>query len=418
MDIAISKKKTPNLKRFAWIAVASVAGLFVVQQLVHLARADFSVKEDSMVIAEVNRGKFTVAVRGTGLLVPDNIQWLSANVEAKVEKLLVKAGSFVRTGDLIAILSNPQLVQQLEEIQWELEAQQAETTASRIAQESSLLEQKSNMLNAKLNYESSLLKSNAQAQLYKQSTGAVSKLDYERTLLETSQFKQRWAIGEERYKKMQENLVAQNNARLARLNKTKKTLERIEQQVEGLRVLATMDSVVQDIALEPGQQILVGSNIAKLAQQDSLIAELQIPEIQIRQVKVGQKVIVDTRNNKIEGLISRIDPAVINGNVQVDVNFTQPLPSDARSDLSVDGEIKIAEMQDTLHVDRPLFAQSQSRSALYRLTDDGQFAERISVTLGYGSVNQIEIIEGLAVGDKIIISDPTSWETYSKIRIN
>lgn len=418
MDIAISKKKKSHLRRFAWIVLAGIFGSFLVQQLIHLANADFSVKEDSMVIAEVNRGKFTVSVRGTGILVPDNIQWLSANVEAKVEKLLVKAGSFVRTGDLIAILSNPQLVQTLEENQWELEAQLAETTASRIAQESSLLEQKSNMLNAKLNYESSLLKSNAQTQLIKQSTGAVSKLDFEKTLLETSQFKQRWAIAEERYKKMQENLVAQNNARLARLNKTKKTLERIEQQVEGLRVLATIDSVVQDIALEPGQQILVGSNIAKLAQQDSLIAELQIPEIQIRDVQVGQRVIVDTRNNKIEGLVSRIDPAVINGNVQVDVSFVDALPSDARSDLSIDGEIKIAEIEDTLHVDRPLFAQSQSRSALYRLTDDGEFAERVSVTLGHGSVNQVEVIEGLSVGDKIIISDPTGWESYSKIRIN
>lgn len=418
MDIAISKKKTPKLKRFVLIVAAGAIILLVVRQLLLLSQADFSVNEDSMVIAEVNRGKFTVSVRGTGVLVPDNIQWLSANVDAKVEKLMVKAGRFVRTGDLIAILSNPQLVQQLEETQWELEAQQAESTASRISQESSLLEQKANMLNAKLNYESSLLKSNAQAQLFKQSTGAVSKLDYEKTLLETSQFKQRWAIGEERYTKMQENLVAQNNARSARLNKTKKTLERIEQQVEGLRVLATMDSVLQEIALEPGQQILVGSNIAKLAQQDSLIAELQIPEIQIREVRVGQKVVVDTRNNKIEGIVSRIDPAVINGNVQVDVSFTDVLPPDARSDLSVDGEIKIAEIMDTLHVNRPLFAQSQSRSALYRLTDDGQFAERISVTLGHGSVNQIEVIEGLAAGDKIIISDPTSWETYSKIRIN
>ncbi len=418
MDITIEKKKTRNSKKFVFIALLTLPVLFAANYLWFLSQADFSVNQKSMVFAQVTQGQFTVSVRGTGVLVPDNIQWLSANVDAKVLRVAVKAGNVVFNGDLIAVLSNPQLEQTLEENQWELEAQQAEATAARIAQESSLLEQKANMLNAKLDYESSSLKSDAQAKLFKQATGAVSKLDYEKTLLETSQFKQRWAIAKERYKKMQENLVAQNNARQARLNKTSKSLERIQHQVDSLLVRATMDSVVQEMPLEPGQQIVVGTNIAKLAQQDSLIAELQIPEIQIRQIAIGQRVIVDTRNNKIEGKVSRIDPAVINGNVQVDVIFSEALPGDARSDLSVDGEIKIAEIASTLHVERPLFAQSQSKSSFYKLTEDGDFAERIAVTVGYGSVNRIQIIDGLDSGDKIIISDPTSWETYDKIRIN
>ena len=162
----------------------------------------------------------------------------------------------------------------------------------------------------------------------------------------------------------------------------------------------------------------MGANIAKLAQQDSLIAELQVPELQIRNVVIGQRVIIDTRNNKVAGEVSRVDPAVVNGNVQVDVKFVGDLPKDARPDLTVDGEIKIAELTDTLYVNRPIFAQSQSSTALYKISDDGDFAERISAKLGQGSVNQIQILEGLNVGDKIIISDPSSWENYQKIRID
>ena len=417
MDIAIKKKTIKPIHFWLWPLLLLLAVL-AIRQLLFLSKADFSISNKSIVVAEVNRGQFTVSVRGAGVLVPDNIQWLSANVEATVERVAVKAGRIVKAGELIAVLSNPQLVQELEESQWELAAQEAETNAARTAQESNLLEQKSAVLDAKLNFESSQLKLAAQSQLYKQGSGAVSKLDYDQTMLETSQFEQRWIIAAEQFGKMKENLVAQNNARKARLNKIRKSVERIQQQVDSLNVTASIDSVVQEMPLEPGQRIMMGSKIAKLAEQDSLIAELKIPEIQIRNVAIGQRVVIDTRNNKIDGVVSRIDPAVINGNVQVDVVFNVQLPDDARADLSVDGEIKIAEVNDTLYVSRPLFSQSQSRTGIYRLNKDGDFAERIMVSLGHGSANEIEVIKGLIAGDKIIISDPTSWETYDKIRID
>ncbi len=237
-------------------------------------------------------------------------------------------------------------------------------------------------------------------------------------MLETKQFKARWNIQQSIWQTMTENIVAQNNARNSRLKKMHKTLERAEQQVKNLKIYASLDSVVQEVAVEPGQRISMGSNLAKLAQQDSLIAELQIAELLIDEVRIGQKVTIDTRNNKVAGVVSRVDPAVVNGTVQVDVSFTGPLPSDARPDLSVDGEIKITDIADTLFVSRPVFAQSQSKSTLYKLTDEGDFAERVKVILGKGSVNQIQILEGLSLGDKVIISDPSNWQNFEKIRIN
>jgi multidrug efflux pump subunit AcrA (membrane-fusion protein) len=418
MDINRAKSKKNKIAQYYPWALALLPVFFAVKYLIFLSQADFSVDSDNMVFGEVKQGEFVVSVRGTGVLVPDHVQWLAASVNARVERLVVKAGKYVKQGELIVVLSNPQLVQMLDETLWELEALEAETVAAKVAQESSLLNQKSETFNSKLNYESSKLKQDAQEQLFRQKTGAVSKLDYEKTRLETKQHEQRWEINEERYVKMQENLIAQNNARGARLNKMKKILERVQQQIEDLNVYATMDSVVQEVPLEPGQQIPMGTNIAKLARQDSLIAELQIPEAQIRSVALGNRVVIDTRNNKVEGIVTRIDPAVTSGNVQVDVEFTQALPTDARPDLTIDGEIMIAEMDNTLHVNRPIFAQSQSHSSLYKLSSDGKFAERVPVTLGLGSVNQIQIVEGLNLGDKIIISDPTSWESYQKIRIN
>lgn len=386
--------------------------------LLLLSQADFSISRDIMVYDEVKRGEFSVSVRATGVLVPDDIRWLSASVGARVERVVVKAGRVVHKGDLIIELSNVQLVQLLEETQWELEAVTAENQASKVAQKAAILLQKSVMLNARLNYQSSQLKLDAQSELFHSKTGAVSKLDYERTRLETIGLKQRWKIQQDILQTNNENMQAQDNARSSRINKMKKTLERAQQQVNNLMIYASIDSVVQEVAVEPGQRIAMGSNLAKLARQDSLIAELQVPELMISDVAIGQRVIVDTRNNKVLGVVSRVDPAVVNGNVQVDVEFSTTLPDDARPDLSVDGEIKIAEIVDTLYVNRPIFAQSASKATLYKINDKGDLAQRVSVKLGKGSVSQIQIIEGLDLGDKVIISDPSSWDSHQTIRIN
>ena len=383
-----------------------------------LLQADIVIDNDTLVYGEVKQGQFSISVRGAGLLVPDKIKWLAASVDGHVERVVVKPGKAVQKGELIIELSNPRLKQLQEETKWELEAMIAESKASKAEQKSGLLFQKARMLDAKLNYKSSQLRLDAQQELFNNKTGAVSKIDYEKTKLETQQFKQRWQIQEEVLHSMTDNIVVQDNARNSRINKMQKTLERAEQQVKDLMIYASLDSVVQDVAVEPGQRVNMGSNLAKLAQQDSLIAELQVAELLIGEVKLGQQVTIDTRNNKVNGVVSRVDPAVVNGNVQVDVTFTEQLPTDARPDLSVDGEIKITDIADTLYVSRPIFSQRQSNSTLYKLSSDGNIAQRTQVRLGKGSSNQIQVIEGLSVGDRIITSDSSSWQTYQKIRIN
>jgi multidrug efflux pump subunit AcrA (membrane-fusion protein) len=416
MDIRLEPQK-PRLRKHHWLLVlAALVVIFSGYYLWYLGQADISVDANSLVFDEVKRGNFTFSVRGTGLLVPDNIEWLSASVEGTVVKRAVKPGHAVKKGDVIVELSNPRLVQQLAEAQWELAALEAELSAADVVLASSLQQQKSNLLNARLDVETSELEFSARAELMK--TGAVSRLDYNRTRLALDQAQQRLQTHQHQLDKMEESFTAQRNAHSARLNQHKQRVAIIQQQVNDLQITATMDSVVLELPPVSGQRVMMGDNIAKLAQQDSLIAELKIPELHIREVMPGQTVIVDTRNNKISGQVARVDPAVINGTVQVDVVFHEPLPDDARPDLSVDGEIKITEIADTLYVARPLFTQSRSETLLYKLTEDGHFFERVAVQLGQGSANHIQILKGLAAGDKVIISDPTRFRSYDKLRLN
>lgn len=417
MDIAIHKPK----HRISPVKIAVGFGLlvlvgFAIHYLLVLGEAEFSIKRSTLTVSEVRRGAYTVSVRGTGVLVPDNIQWLTADVEGTVVKRVLRAGNEVKQGELIIELSNPQLLQQLSEAKWELEALQAQLKAEKVDQLSSIQQQKSNTLNAKMDYESSQSEFEARAELIK--TGAVSKLEYDRAIIRMQQAERRWESSRATLEKMEENLLAQEDARQARLNQTRNRVERIEQQADSLQVRATINGTILEVPVEPGQRVSMGDSLAKLAQEDSLIAQLRVPELQIREVAIGQRVVVDTRNSKINGTVSRIDPAVLNGNVLVDVTLEGTLPDDVRPDLSVDGEIMIAELQDAIFVNRPLFAQSRSQSAVYKLSANGEFVERVKVNLGFGSINQIQILDGLQVGDKIVISDPTRLQSYEKIRIN
>lgn len=416
MDIPRTHTKTPLVKRaLAWLLSAGLVALAAYYYWMTY-RVGFSVDAEKIRVATVQQGTFTVSVKGTGTLVPVTIKWLAAEGEATVIRRVVKPGHHVKQGDLMVELANPQLEQQLVELEWEIAALTEETKAANVEQETQLLAHQTQVLNTQLDYERSLLEQQAQEKLIK--TGAVSVLDYQRTRLETTQYLQRWNSNKKQLTKMQENSQVQKKARQARIQLLDNRLRRMQQRVDNLQVRATMDAIVLELPIEAGQRIQAGTSIAKLAQQKNLYAELDIPEMQIRNVAHGQFVTIDTRNSTITGQVSRIDPSVNNGMVTVDVTFTQPLPNDARPDLSVDGEIRITQIADTLFVSRPLYSQSNSQAALYKLTGDGRFAERIPVTLGAASPNQIEILHGLNYSDQIIVSDPTLFNHERTFRID
>ena len=418
MDIVRSKPKKVISKKA--ISIVSLLLLVAVVFILLTTKSVGShvVSKNTLMIGEVQQGNFNVSVRGIGILAPKDIRWVSTAVSGRVERILIKAGAQVKAGDLLLELSNPELVQRWEESKWELEEMEAEISAQAVSLESQLLDREAAVINERLNHERALLTLNAQRKLLDQSIVAVSQVDHAEVKIEVAQIKERWQLEKKRLKKGQENLIAQNKASQARLNRMKRMVERAEQQVEDLNVRATMDSLVQEMPIELGQQINAGINLAKLASNGLFIAELRVPEKQVNDVAIGQSVQIDTRNSVVAGTVERIDPTVINGQVQIDVALVGDLPSEARPDLTVEGIIEIANIEQTLFVKRPMFSKSFSEEDIYLLDEEGELAAVRTVQFGQVSNKYIEVKSGLKAGQNIIVSDTSDWQGISQISIN
>lgn len=418
MDITRATKKGSTTQRTRWLIGGIATTALICGLLLTRSEASHMVSRDTLLTDQVQRGEMLVTVRGTGLLVPKDIRWIATHVEGRVEQILIKAGARVKTGDLLLVLSNPLLEQQLEETKWELEELEAETQALQVAMESELLDQQAAVVNEKLNYERALLTLNAHNQLLEQGIIAVSKIAHEEIKIDVDQFKKRWQLETQRLNKRKENLVAQRLAYQARINRMKRILHRVKTQVDALNVTASMDSIVQEMPMELGQQVNAGTNLAKLARDDKYLAELRIPEKKVKEVVVGQRVTIDTRNSLISGTVQRIDPAVINSSVQIDVALEGELPIEVRPDLTVEGVVEIDRISDTLYVQRPMFIKGYSQSDIYLINEEGDYAYKRSIKFGRMSSRYIEVQSGLKLGESIIVSDASSWNQHNQIKIN
>lgn len=418
MDIKRPTVKKPLWRKYWYVAPVAILLILMVKLNTTLGSASYIVDKNAVVTAEVEQGSFKVNVRATGLLKPLNIRWVSSQVSGRVEQVFVKAGASVQAGDVLVQLSNPELHRELETARWELEAKQAENHAAYVSLESQMVELTSSILAAELSYESAKLKLDAETSLREQGNTTISALEYQKSQLAVKQQMQNWLAQQQKLEKMEANMAATKTAQQARVGLVKNNYFRVKEQVDSLQVRALTAGVVQQVSLELGARAQVGDSVALIADQQSLFAELQVQEVRARDIVLGQPVVVDTRTSTIVGEISRIDPAVKSGMVLVDVKLTSPLPNEARPDLTVDGLIEITNIENTLFVKRPVFAPRHTTIPLYKLTTDKQFASKKMVSLGQSSVNQIQIRNGLSVGDKIIISDSTDWQEHNEIRIN
>jgi multidrug resistance efflux pump len=418
MDLQREKQAIPLWRKYWYVPVVLmlVFGTYKLKNVI--GDASFIVNKSELVTAVVTQGRFQVNVRATGVLKPVYIRWVSAQVSGRVEQAFVKAGALVKEGQILMQLSNPELHRELEKARWEFEAKKAENYAAYVALESQLLDLENSVVEADYSYQSSKLKLDAETQLIEQKNATVSALDYQRSQLAVKQQNQYWLSQQQKVEKMKASLLASKTAQKARLGLVENNYQRIKDQVDALSVKATTNGVVQQISLELGEQVQVGSSVALIADQRSLFAELQVQEIKVSDISIGQTVVVDTRTSKITGDVIRIDPAVTAGMVQVDVKLTSILPNEARPDLTIDALIEISNIDSTLYVKRPAFAPRNSQAALYRLSKDDKFAQKQQVALGQSSVNQIQILSGLAVGDEVIISDTSDWQEHTEIMIN
>jgi multidrug efflux pump subunit AcrA (membrane-fusion protein) len=415
MDISIQPKRKSLLKRY-WLLIAPVAAVTAIIALTNsFGSASYVADRDKLVLGEVQRGEFFVQIRGVGTLVPKNMQWLAANVDGRVDTIEVEPGAVVSHGDVIARLSNLKLIEQLEEEQWEMQAQAKEFHAAEVSLQSQLVDLRVAARNAELDHESSKLKLDAENALVER--GIVSRLSYEQTKLATEQFRERIGSARERVKMMEANYAAQVDAHAARLNKIRNSLNLAQQQIDDLTIKASIDGVVQELVLKLGQQMVQGTDVARIAPHDNLVALLDVQEFQVRDISLGQTVTIDTRSSKVTGKVVRIDPVVSNGVVKVEVVLAGKMPPEARPDLSIEGIIDVERKDDALFVNRPSLAQSHSRTTVYVLDADGDVAVRTTVEFGRASTRHIEVLAGLKEGDRIIVSDPSAWESHERIRI-
>jgi HlyD family secretion protein len=408
----IRKKK---VRRGIYTAAALVALILVTVGVSRLKPAAPSVERSVVWVDTVKRGQMVRQVRGAGTLVPEDIRWIPATTQGRVDRILLRPGAQVTPGTVILELSNPDLEQAVQEAQLALQSARASYENRRAELESSLLAQESNAASIEATFKQASLDLEANEQLWKD--GLVSELLVKQKRGQVDELRNRLTIEQKRLDMTRNGLRSQLAPQEADVDQRRSALVLRTRQLDDLRVKAGMTGVLQSVPVEVGQQVGPGTNLARVADPRELKAELRIAETQTKDIRIGQHADVDTRNGIVRGKVSRIDPASSGGTVGVDVTLEGDLPQGARPDLSVDGTIRLEELNDIIYVGRPAFGQENSSVSLFKLMPDGE-ALRTTVKLGRSSVSTIEVIEGLQPGDQVVLSDMSAYDDYQRVRIN
>ena len=417
MDIKRSGKSKlkKRIRSIAFIVIGLTAVGGITFGLTKLKPAAPTLDRSTAVIDTVKRGQMLREVRGIGTLVPQLVRYIPAPADGRVEKTPVQAGVEVGYDTVIVELSNPQMEQEAMDAEFQVKAAQADEESLRTRLESEAMTQKSAIAGINSEYSQAKLQLDTDEVLGKQ--GLIPDLLLKISRMRVQELSNRLKVEQQRLTVSGKSVKAQINAQESRVQQLRALAKLKRDQVDALKVRAGTSGVLQQVSVQVGQQVTPGFNIARVADPASLKAELKIAETQIKDVKLGQPVAVDTRNGIIQGEVQRIDPAAREGTFIVDVSLTGPLPASARPDLSVDGTIELERLDNVLHISRPAFGQGQQTVGLFRLNPDGQEAVRTQVMLGRSSVSTIEIVNGLKEGDRVIISDTSAMDSYNRIRV-
>lgn len=417
VDIARSPSvvRRKKIRRGIYSASALVVIILITVGVSRLKPAAPGVDRGVVWVDTVKRGQMIRQVRGAGTLVPEDIRWIPATTQGRVERIRLRPGAEVRAETVILELSNPDLEQAVKEAELALQSAQAGYENRKAELESALLAQEANTATIEANYKQASIDLEAHEQLRKD--GLVSELLVMQKRGQVEELRNRLAIEQKRLAMTRTGLASQLAPQEADVNQRRSALQLRRQQLEDLRVKAGMVGVLQSVPIEVGQQVGPGTNLARVADPRELKAELRIAETQTKDIRIGQAAEVDTRNGVVAGRVSRIDPASSGGTVGVDITLEGELPPGARPDLSVDGTIRLEELNDIIYVGRPAFGQENSTVSLFRCTVDRE-AVRVTVSLGRSSVSTIEVVEGLEPGDKVILSDMSAYDDYQRVQLS
>ena len=409
-------KESFKHRKLAWVAGIFVALTGVAFGIAKLEPGAPSVAREQLYLDEVKEGTLERKVRGPGVLQPREARWLSTRVDARVDRVLVRAGETVEPETVIVQLSNPEVERAADAATLEVAAARAEFAAARLELESQRLDRRSSLAEARATAESARLQAVAEQRAFEKQ--AVSELQHARSKILSEQLGERAKIEEQRLAALDAAVDAQLEARLARLRQLERAAEERRLAADSLQVRAGLAGVVQSVPVQEGQQLAPGANVARVAKPGTLYAELRIPELDARDLAAGQQAVIDMRDRMVRGRVIRVDPGVTAGAVKVEIEFDESLPSQARADLSVDGTIAIETLKNVRFVGRPVGAQSESNTTVFRAKPGDSVAERVPVKFGKASVNQIVVLEGLEPGDIVALADTTQWSGKDRLVID
>jgi HlyD family secretion protein len=417
--VDIARPSQARKKKIRRILIASgtlAAVLLITAGLSRLRPAAPSVDSATLVIDTVKRGPMLRQVRGLGTLVPEEVRWIPAISEGRVERLVVLAGTPVKADTVILELSNPELELQALDAESQLRAAEAALIELKVRRESQHLDQEAAAARVKADFHQAKLRADADGELSK--NGLIAEINLKVSQVTAEELGNRNRIEQKRLEISDEAIRAQMAVQEAQVEQRRALARLRRRQFLDLKVRAGLDGVLQQLPVEVGQRVTPGTPLAKVAQPEKLKAVVKIAETQAKDILPGQKATVDTRNGVIDGHVARVDPAAQQGTVTVDVALDGALPKGARPELSVDGTIELERLEDVLYVGRPAQGQAESMVGLFRLDEGGKEASRVTVKLGRASVNTVQVLSGLEVGQRVVVSDTSAWDAFDRIRLN
>lgn len=415
MDVPRQNRSSRKVRRTLY-ASAAVAGIVVLTvALANLEPAAPAVDRSAIWTDSVARGEMIRAVRGPGTLVPERIRWIPASTGGRVERIEAQPGDRVEPHTVLLELSNPDVQLEALDAQRQLAQAEADLVNLQSTIETQRLTLESQVSALRAEYREARRRAEANRELAERQL--IARMEVEASSDRAADLAERLRSAEEQLAVLARSAEARLRAQRAQVDRLHSIVEFQAERTESMQVRAGASGILQELPLQVGQWVTPGTTLARIEEPGRLRAVLRIPETQARDLAVGQPARIDTRNGIVPGRVVRIDPAVQNGAVNVEVTLEGDLPRGVRADLSVDGTIQVDRLADVLYVGRPAYAQPEGRASLWKVEEDGRHAVRVPVRLGRASVNTIEVVEGLAPGDEIILSDMSSWDEEERVRL-
>jgi len=403
------------MRRIGYIAAAVVLIPLVTYALSRLKPAAPSVDSGTVWTGTVKRGPMLRDVRGLGTLVPETIRLIPAVTDGQVQTRYLLPGTPVKANTVIFDLVNPQLQQETLDAEYQLKGAQAAYEQTKAQLENQLMDKRTLAASVSSQYRTAEMVKQTKEELG--ANGLAPQLDVKTAQVQAEELAKENDLAQKEVQTFDNSIASQLAVQEATVNQKRAMYELKKSQMDQLHIRPGIDGMLQELDVEVGQKVTMGTVLARVAQPTHLKAQLKIAETQAKDILIGQKATVDTHNGIIPGHVTRIDPAVVNGTVTVDVGLDGPLPTGARPDLSVEGTVEIERLADVLFVERPVHGEANSTVGIFKVVDDGKEATRVQVQLGRTSVNTVEIVKGLEIGDKVILSDMSAWDNYDRVQL-